>query len=211
MTTVEYMPIHVVSTNAGVFGDVANHCNNWKYYMLGNSKSTGVHEGTHGVNSQLRNQTTNGFYLLGNRAIKLVEPPTKKSACAKHVPVDMQYSRFKNYVLGQRAFENTPLYIFDEWTAYLNSSKYVVAELPKENKGTDCLFGPVEFCAYGIATAIEANRPDITEFTHWMVQESLNIYLKGRSNYPWAQADRCYDQLLKNFKDYVEVPNAWAR
>lgn len=210
MNTIEYMPIQNVSTNAGIFGDVANHCKNWKYFAGNGSKITAVHEMTHGVNSQLRSGRTNGFYLLGNRAVKLEEPATKKSDCIKHIPMEMRYGRFNTYIKGQREWENSPLYVFDEWVAYLNGAKYMVVESSPEGKGTDYIFGPIEFCAYGVATAMAASRADITEFTRHMVQESVSIYLKGKDKFPWETADECYGQLTKNFKDYMEVPNAWA-
>lgn len=191
-----YPKLHSVSTIAGPLGDTLNHCSNYKYYRVPSSSITSTHELTHGINSQIRNKfNMPGFYCLEDREIHLPEATGHKSDCIKFIPADMRYGRFNLYVAGQKDWESSPLYLLDEWIAYINGAKCMVVMNGKEGKSTDYIFGPIEFCTYGIATALAHPRQDIDDLVRWMAVESEKVYLEGRTNYAWAQADKCYAQL----------------
>lgn len=217
MTFDDYQPVHRVSTDPGPYGDALNHCENYRYYAGGGDRITAVHECSHGIASQIRKGRTNGFYLLENRAIGLDEPDGKKSDCVKFIPADMRYGRFATYVTGQREWEDSPLYLFDEWVAYRNGAACLLYEDGKEGLGTDYLFGPIEFATYGIATAMAHPRADLTEFTKWLLADVLEMYQRGRAKFGWPDAAKCYGQLKTNaamrsflgdfrFPDEAEAP-----
>lgn len=194
----QYPAVHKVSTDPGPYGDALNHCVKYNYYRTPGDQITSVHECTHGINSQIRQGRTNGFYCLEDRGIHLEEPQGKKSDCIKFIPPDMRYGRYGLYVQGQKDWEGSPLYIFDEWIAYLNGARcmlYYADRGSHEGKNTDFLFGPVEFCTYGIATLLAHPRQDIEDFVRWMCCETEMLYLKGKDAFSWSDMDKCYAQL----------------
>ena len=81
------------------------------------------HETTHGINSELRNnynktgKTANGFYCLESQGAIIEEPNLRKSQVAAFVPQVLRGSRFELYINGMSDWDDTPTYIFDEWTA----------------------------------------------------------------------------------------------
>lgn len=92
-----------------------------------------VHETTHGLNSRLRNKhgttgsincayivNTNGVFLM------LLEPKhVKLSTIADKIPQWLRDSTYKSYLINQqRYWNNEPLYVVDEWSAYYNGSVY---------------------------------------------------------------------------------------
>lgn len=194
----DYQPVHQVSADGGPYGDALNHCENYRYFSVAGNKITSTHECSHGIASQIRQGRTNGFYLLDNRAIRLEEPDGRKSDCVKFIPAEMRYSRFAMYVTGQKDWETSPLYLFDEWVAYRNGAACLLYLDGAEGLGTDYLFGPIEFAVYGIATAMAHPRADIVEFAKWLLADVLALYQRGRVKFPWPLADRCYGQLKTN-------------
>lgn len=80
-----------------------------------------AHEGTHGVNSQIRNsagrERVNAFYLLDGRAVILSEPRFSLSQIIALVPRE-----FQRDVLAVAAWNDQPLYALDEWTAYTSGT-----------------------------------------------------------------------------------------
>lgn len=177
------------------------------------------HETTHGINSHLRNtgaynpsgRKVNGFYVGDDKAIVLPEPPIRKSEVAPYIPQSLRGGRFGQYVTGQRAFENEPLYLMDEWTAYTNGGA-VGVELAKAGQwrqgGRDAVAGVVEFTGYGfgVARAIEAKNPgyldrnpDLKNFVAWQGLRAMDTFREGMkisdfNRFPGQQ------QYLRNFQ-----------
>ena len=205
-----YPPVHQVSTIKGPHGDALNHCVNYKYFRNPTNSINSTHELTHGINSQIRNKfRMPGFYCLEDREIHLPEASGKKSDCIKFIPTDMRYGRYNLYVVGSEDWESSPLYLLDEFVAYLNGAKTMLFMNGKEGKGTDYLFGAVEFAVYGIATVLAHPRQNIEDFVRWLCVETEQVYLAGRANYPWAQADKCYAQLKARpeFSKFFSAPD----
>ncbi|HUP77964.1 MAG TPA: hypothetical protein VM260_05315, partial [Pirellula sp.] len=59
--------------NGTVYSDVGNHCNRWSYYKDPKSVTTSAHEGTHGINADLRNQRISWLYS-GSGKLGLPQP-----------------------------------------------------------------------------------------------------------------------------------------
>lgn len=193
-----YPPVHNVSADAGPLGDALNHCVKYGYYRTPGAAITSVHECSHGIAAQLCNGRTYGLYLLKDQALRLQDPIGKKADCAKFIPKEMRYGRFGTYVTGQPSQANSPLYIFDEWVAYRNGAVCLLHLDGKEGLNTDFLFGPVEFAAYGLATAMANPREDIKDFAIWMLGDVIDLYHRGRAKFGWADANKCYSQLRGN-------------
>jgi hypothetical protein len=156
-------------------------------------------------------RATAGFYLLQDRAVMLTNPIGTIQEAARLVPTSARYGRYQLYMVKQAAsWGNEPLYIFDEWVAYRNGAKCLIWDAehggtPEGN--TDFIFGPLEFCTYGIAVAMMAHdKGDLSEpvasFTRWMLTDCFNIYFTGKKYAPWQTADKLYDQF-KNSRDFA--------
>jgi hypothetical protein len=159
---------------------------------------TWAHETTHGINSELRNyhnntgKRANGFYVLANRGVILVEPDLRKSDANMYVPQKLRGFRYETYMSGQQAWDDTPTYIFDEWVAYTNGGAVGVALVEKGlfgNEWQDGVYGQLEFVVYSMALgmAVEAKDPDyfqtypqFREFLAWNTRRAMEVFRKGR-------------------------------
>lgn len=217
----EFNPVHQVLAGDTLLADIANHCARWDYYKSPGSDCTSAHEGTHGINNDIRNSAgnftsldmlceekgtlrkpswclstqypnsnarVNGFYVGENRSIVIAEPKTRKRDCQAFIPSSFHKMRYGLYVQGQTEWDDSPLYLFDEWVAYSNGAHCGV-DLAKRNqfkeKGTGVIDGTVEFIAYGLATAMAADKAgDLSEplkaFTAFMVRRSTNAFFMGQ-------------------------------
>lgn len=163
-------------------------------------KQTHGHETTHGINSDIRNyhnntgKKANGFYLLEDRAVVLVEPGILKNKVAGFVPAALQGFRYGTYITGQTAWDDTPTYVFDEWVAYINGSTVGVNRY-EEGKwsGTPgtiygVVDGALEFSIYAIALARAVHQldpsyvqtyPQFDEFVAFNLVRAMDVYRKG--------------------------------
>lgn len=200
----------------GVLTDIVNHCPpEWVQTYYDSDRVTHGHETTHGINSYLRNyenntgQRANGFYVLENRAAIIVEPGIRKHQAAEFVPGPLRGSRFDMYVTGQSAWDDTPLYLFDEWTAYTNGTAVAVDlyEAGAWHYGwRDACMGTLEFVVYAVALAraVESYDPDyfqsygqFTAFLGWQLERSLDLYRRCARAEPfaWDEQDAYFARL----------------
>ena len=155
------------------------------------------HETTHGINAHIRNNLSpqktgmNGFYLLKGQYALVKEPGIRKSAVAVYVPANLRGSRFDLYVAGQQAWDDRPLYIFDEWTAYINGGTVAVELANKslwKDGNLDGVRGIIEFNVYALATAMAIKAGDATyykdytqfrEFVAYNMRRGMATYNEG--------------------------------
>ena len=200
---------------------------------------TAGHETTHGINSELRNnynktgKHANGLYVLGDKAVIVVDPNIRKSAIAAYVPKSLQGSRYSLYVTGQIEWDDTPTYIFDEWVAYTNQSA-VAVEL--EQKGMykygwqDAVAGELEFVVYSIALAMAVEKGDPTywasddgkqfkEFVAWNTRRAMESFRLGMvmPDFKWDLQDKYYAAMksstdAQSWRDFAGrlFGDAWA-
>ncbi len=180
-------------------------------------KITYTHETTHGINSHLRNNfndtgsRANGFYVPGNRAAIVVEPNMRKSDANAYVPQSLRGSRYSLYMAGSQAWDDTPLYIFDEWIAYINGGDAGV-ELVQQGLWSagwrDGVAGQLEFTVYALALAMAARDRDpayfesnvqFREFLAFNVKRSMSSFRVGAelSQFTWDTQD-IYYETFKN-------------
>lgn len=178
------------------------------------------HETTHGINSHLRNyrnmtgRRANGFYVMNDRGVIIVEPNIRKSAVAPYVPASLRGSRFALYVQGSSAWDDRPLYIFDEWVAYTNGSEVGVglARAGLWRYGwRDAVAGTLEFVVYSmaVAMAVEAGDPtyfrgdaQFRSFIQWNTRRAMTLYREGSASphFRWDTQDN-YLRALRTSPD----------
>jgi hypothetical protein len=165
---------------------------------------TASHETTHGIQAHLRNYEAppgkvNAFYVLGGKVAFVVEPNMRKQDIKPHIAMGLRGPRYNLYLEQQTAWDDTPLYVFDEWTAYINGAEVGVGQVQAglyTGEWTDAVMGPLEFTVYAIATAKAIKQKDPTYygsnmqfrcFTAWNIKRAMGLYEAGRlmSQFEW--------------------------
>lgn len=164
------------------YADIINRAIN---PVLGYDRDTDAHESTHMIQSTIRNEKNrnsdkryNSFYLLGGKGISFPEPKIKKRDIAPYVPSILRESRYNTYVTGQSAWDNEPLYLVDEWCAYMNGAEVSLEEYKSgRHDGTmyDAVKGPLEFSVYctALCMAIKDKDPE-----YWEREEGFKYFMK---------------------------------
>lgn len=138
----------------------------------------------------------NAFYLLDGNGVILKEPGIAKRMVQRFVPPSLRKSRYETYVSGQTAWDDQPLYLVDEWNAYINGT--LVAIDDKENgvydgnERSDEAVGPVEMGVYCVALgmAVEKHDPE-----YWHGEPEFKSFLQ----YEWQRAKECFDKAAPLF------------
>lgn len=126
----EYSPPGSVAAGQGILSEVLSRCDQRGLQTVANlasSKTTHCHEATHMLNSRMREdlglQQVNAFYVGYGQAIVLPEPRTTLERVGKRV-TQYRNSTFQLYFVGGlRDWNNQPLYVLDEYSAYVNGSQ----------------------------------------------------------------------------------------
>lgn len=163
-----------------VVSDIESHLWDGNPYR-DRDRITWVHEGTHGINSQLR-ETYHmaGFYVLENRAVLLREPATTLATVAALVPPRLRGSVYDTYLMeAQASWNNQPSYIFDEWVAYTNGLEARCRLGIKDREETGRF--AAEFIPYAICVPRAANSkdPQLKAFLRWQIERVLTLYREG--------------------------------
>lgn len=192
------------------YAEVINHCRN---PVLGHDRDTNAHESSHRIASEIRNSNrssgkVNGFYVGNDQAVVIQEPNIRKSQVARYIPRNLRAGRFSLYLIGQIEWDREPLYIFDEWVAYVNGGAVSVedAERGRKHAWTDAVMGSLEFSIYSVAVAMAVadrdptyweNNEQFRKFLIWHLRRSKELFYNGRSHFPWDKQDR----LLANLRN----------
>lgn len=153
-----------------------------------------AHEATHGVNAGIRNShgpRDNAAYLLGDRAWVMPEPSTTLSAVAGAVPRSLRGGGYNLYLQRQQRYWNDqPLYILDEWSAYRNGT-LMGDEAGLPSLAVSFSFSKqIEFLGYlfvlaGMGSSIQRDMTYITATAATITQNMLKL---GRWN-GWATVE----------------------
>lgn len=190
---------------------------------------TAGHETSHGIHAHLRNYEApspigwNAFYVLDDRVAFVEEPAMRKSDIKAHIPVGLRGDRYDLYLEGQIAWDDTPLYVFDEWNSYLNGAEVAVGQVQADlydDGWTDAVMGPLEFTVYAIATAKAAQQRDpdyaatnlqFRRFTAWNIARAMRLFTAGRAmtEFEWDKQD-AYAERLRTGAEADEL-RAFAR
>ena len=210
------VPVFRRSEEGSVYGDVMSHCEEAPFGDRA-GRSTNAHETGHGIHSYLRNKYTrelgkrvNGFYGLQGRGIIVEEPNIRKSQVNNFVPQSLRGYRFPLYLQGQREWDDTPLYIYDEWNAYVLGGKCCVDDYQNNRYrggNVDGVSGCLEFSIYSTAVCMAVkeldpiyweNNKQFRDFTIWNLRESYKTFMLGRTmdKFKWDKQDVMLNALL---------------
>jgi hypothetical protein len=171
---------------------------------------TAGHETSHGIHAHLRNYIApspfgwNAFYVLNNKVAFVAEPKLRKSEIKPYIAMALRGPRYNLYLEQQVEWDDTPLYVFDEWNAYVNGAEVAVGQVQAglyQGQWTDAVMGPLEFTAYAIATARAIKDKDPTYyatntqfrcFTAWNIARAMKLYEAGRvmTQFTWQTQDQ---------------------
>ncbi len=166
---------------------------------------TTVHETTHGINSAIRNKyggtgNVNAFYLLNGEYVVLKEPGIKLSDVRDYVPENMKGNSFYNLYLVSQAkdWNNEPLYVLDELTAYTNGG---IASL-EMNKRESMNIPEAMVSSMALGNAIK-NRDrnywnsvrgeEFKEFLAFSLERSMDVHIRQTGNR--GQALKTFESL----------------
>lgn len=209
---------HRKSEEGTVYGDIISHSRGAPFGDRA-GRSTNAHETAHGIHSEIRNEYTdklkkrvNGFYALQGRGVVIEEPGIKMSHAVKFIPENLRSYRYDLYMVKQlRDWNDTPLYIMDEWNAYVLGGMCCVDDVKqgKHKDGwTDGVSGCLDFSIYTIALAMAVKEYDsrywsdhqqFKNFVKWNLKRANETYLAGHrmKEFQWEKQDK----LLKEFLD----------
>lgn len=219
------LPAQNTETGAGwgeVLTDIVQHCPpGWVGIYYDPDPVTRGHETSHGIHAFLRNEhnhtgrRANGFYLLGDRAVIVAEPAMRKSDVAPYVPPSLRGMRYDLYVTGMGAWDDTPLYLWDEWVAYTNGTAVGIdlVERGLWNGGwRDACMGTVEFAVYATAVGMAVEDLDpasfepggqLRAFLAWHLVRSLDLFRRCARLSPFA-----WDEQDAYFESLIDAPDA---
>lgn len=199
-------PIVSMHINEDTFlADVVNHYSSRLSYP---DIMTIAHETTHEINADIRNKNGDGlkivgFYLGNNNACIFPQPNFTKDKIAQFVPNALQGLSFNEYVMGMTEWNDSPLYIYDEWRAYINGGTaavdYVERGLYKDG-WTNAVSNPLEFSVYACAILLAIkqydpnylnNTPNYLRYTNYSLMNSYDVYMRGSvmEQFKWNKQD----------------------
>jgi hypothetical protein len=184
------------------FADIINHYSDTLNYP---DKMTIAHETTHMINANIRNANNNnaGFYIGNNQAISFEGPKFSKSLVAQFVPTSLQGTDYGMYITGMTEWNDSPLYIYDEWCAYINGGRAAVDLVEKglyKDGWTNAVSSPLEFSVYACALLLTINKydpdylnriPDFLRYTNVCLRNSQDVYDRGSvmEQFKWDKQD----------------------
>ena len=187
---IEHDPLNARNVSGTALRDIVRHLPDDEVdYYCDPDVVTCAHEVSHGIHAYLRNyqnpnsEPSNALYLLHDRACFVVEPGIWKHEVEPFVPTALREFRYDTYVSGQSAWDDTPLYLWDEWNAYLNGGEAAIS-LYDEGLWTDGWrdqSGVIEFVAYGLAVGLAVEELDPGYFASNAQFKAMLAYLTRRS------------------------------
>jgi hypothetical protein len=154
---------------------------------------TNIHEALHSVNSRFRqvfgpklHKKINCFYVLNNSVAVIEEPPTTLTKVAQRVPQSLRGRVFNLYLVQQAKYwNNEPLYILDEYSAYLAGTDGAL-QLNIKDRFQGSFEQSLEFFGYSLCLAETVNNlPNydntfLLAFIKWQGERCSRIYQEGK-------------------------------
>jgi hypothetical protein len=176
--------------NKGIYQEVWSRCTpaNRRTAQADNVVTT-CHEATHMLNSQIREKLgggkLNAFYVGKGKCFALPEPDCTLTQARQYV-TQFRNSTYQLYFVEQapdrsmfvRGWDSSPLYIFDEWSAYINGAQAAKELLGYDPHGT---YDRARwFCHYADAV-VECIKNHDPDYEHIKELESFVAYQKERT------------------------------
>ena len=207
---IAYPPLQFrARSDATVLGDIESHMPAGHIYT-DPDRITWGHETSHGLASQIRMQYSggiglidfidkkpyfklnpaymytvgkiNGFYVLNDRAVIIMEPQTTLRAVARSVPPSLRGMSFNLYLGSQvQSWNDCPLYLIDEFIAYTNGSA-VRADLKITDRG-ESVTQMLEMGIYVMSEAmvIKTDDSQFKNFVMWSLDRMMKVYRDNRA------------------------------
>lgn len=144
----------------------------------------------------------NGFYVLEDRAVIIDEPSTTITAAANLVPRSLRGGVYNLYMVEQASsWNDTPLYVFDEWTAYGNGSA-VRLDLGIKERSETVLF-MLEFNVYSICVGWASKTKDdqFKNYLKWNIARSMKLYVDSKEKLGNADKHDSYLETMRTGTD----------
>lgn len=162
----------------------------FRYYAGFEGLTTKLHECTHGVHANIRNSLVrlgyghvNAFYVYNGYYVWFYEPNFKKSQIAEFVPKHLKnHHLYRTYIVGSEAWENEPLYPWDEATAYVNGAQagHSMSEIEFALVFGFFLIATLRACKkYDPAYLIDYSLTNYLDYTMLRLDEITNEYGKS--------------------------------
>lgn len=156
-------------------------------YSLSNAPSiyrsrsilTTVHESTHGINSILRNQYGSQCYYVGQKQfVKVSRTGIRLSQLAQQVRY--RGGGYTCYLYQQQRYWNdTALYVYDEWTAYTNGAAVAVYNKVREPAWLEveraCEIGYYCYVLKEMTPANYRDRDELNRIWKWQARRCVAI------------------------------------
>jgi len=153
----------------------------------------------------------NGFYVLEDRAVIIDEPNTTITAAANLVPKSLRGGVYNLYMVQQASsWNDTPLYVFDEWTAYGNGAAVRLDLGIKERAETVTFM--LEFNVYAICVGQASKTTDeqFKNYLKWNIARSMKLYADSKEKLGNAESHDSYLETMRTATD-AESFRAFAR
>ena len=218
---VDFIEVDKVSDRVkedSVYASIINYSTNPTVEIR--NRMTCAHETTHMINAYLRNTLSNGkkinaFYLPPGWAFVVEEPNMRKSRVAEFVPSEARGSRYKLYVQGSKSWDDRPLYLVDEWCAYINGAMVGINDVDNgiyKDGWTDGVSGCLEMSMYCVALCMAIEKYDndywksneqFRLFINWNLQRAYNTYIVGKDYkaFKWNKQE----EFLQRFRTSEET------
>jgi hypothetical protein len=143
------------------------------------------------------------MYIGHNQAIVINEPHVDLGRVAAYIPRSLRGGSWNTYFGGMtlREWRNYTLYLFDEWSAYVNCTWYGAEQ---GRVGSSDGRQMAEFTVYSLAAVVATheNRPDynihqMRAAAAWMCEARVMVLL----NHPGAEAGRQYWRRFQTSPD----------
>lgn len=177
-------------------------------------RPTNVHETAHGIHATYRNQyrkklgkRINAFYMLRGQIAVVEEPDFLIRNVQKHIPKSLRGYRYQLYFVDQlRDWDDTPLYVFDEWNAYICGGESAVSDYKQNNikADSDAVSGCLEFSIYAVATYLAAKervpeylakKPQMKSVLYYNLTRADAAFYDGCNIFTSAKQDQLYENL----------------
>lgn len=196
-----------------IYGDVLSHS---KQQPFGNQngRATNVHETAHGISADLTNQYYKDYsskiealYYGNGKGIILTSPNLLIRDISKYVPENLRSYRFQLYFVDQlKYWDEYPLYVLDEWVAYIWGARCAVEDYNLKNIDTkaDSVSGSLEFSVYtiGLCLAIKDKDPEYWKnnkqfklFVEEHLLRAEKVFFEGRSIFKSSKQELLLNEL----------------
>lgn len=144
----------------------------------------------------------NCFYVLNDQYVVIQEPNTTIQEVAKNIPKSLRGGVYQLYLVQQaQSWNDTPLYVFDEWVAYTNGSE-VRLDLKIKERSESVLF-MLEFNVYALCVAMtsKTNDEQLLNYLQWNIERAMNIYQKSKQELGNSEDHDKYLNQMRNNAD----------